>query len=162
MSGVGVAEESVNMATKLEKLMKEWKDKVATNPEMRRASVNLNLHHQKMNRLVEELSIAEAWEGELEARRRRVEESLKPPLLQFFDKVEREEHVDDELLQEAFLSGNEEVFQILEKKLCKVKQMERAALLLFVDLLLRLRYFLEEESLSRMGKLAKVLMPLSS
>merc|ERR1719180_488034 len=48
--------------------------------------------------LVEELSIAESWEGELEAKRHKVEESLKPPLLQFFDKVEKEERVDDELL----------------------------------------------------------------
>ena len=35
MSGVAVAEESENMATKLEKLTKEWKDKVAARPEMR-------------------------------------------------------------------------------------------------------------------------------
>merc|ERR1719234_1194105 len=101
MSGVADAEESENMATNLEKLTKDWKDKVATCPEMRRASVNLNLHKHKINRLMEELSIAEAWEGELEARRHRVEESLKPPLLQLFDKLEKEEHVNDELLQEA-------------------------------------------------------------
>ena len=156
MSGAALAEESEDMATKLEKLMKEWKDKVATSPEMRRVSENLSLHKQKMNRLVEELSIAEAWEGELEAKRRRVEESLKPPLLQLFDKLEKEERVDDELLQEAFMNGKEEVFQILEGRACKVKQMERAALIQFVDLLLRVRHILEEESLGRMGKMAKV------
>ena len=145
------------MATKLENLTKEWKDKVASSPEMRRASDNLNLHKQKMNRLVEELSIAEVWEGELEAKRRRVEESLKPPLLQLFDKLEKEEQVDDELLQEALLSGREEVFKILERRMCKAKQMERAALIQFVDLLLRMRLILEEESLGRMGKMAKVM-----
>ena len=64
--------------------------------------------------------------------------------------------MDDELLQEAFLSGKQEVFQILEGVVLKVKQMKRAALIQFVDLLLRLRHMLEEESLGRMEKLAKV------
>ena len=130
MSGNAVAEGGENMARKLENLMKEWKEKVATSVEVQRASDNLELHKQKMNRLVEELSVAEAWEGELKAKRRRIEESLKPPLLQLFDKLEEEEHVDDELLQEVFLSGKEEVFQILERKVRKVKQMERVAGLL--------------------------------
>ena len=156
MSGVAVVEESENIAKKLENLTKEWKEKVATNAEVRRASDNLMLHKQKMNRLVEELSMAEAWEGELEAKRRRVEESLKPPLLQLFDNLEREELVDDELLQEVFFSGKEEVFTILEGRVLKVKQMKRAALLQAADLLLRLRHMLEGESLGRMGKLAKV------
>ena len=156
MSGIAVAEESGNMATKLENLTKEWKEKVATSVEVRRVSDNLNMHKQKMKRLLEELSIAEAWEAELKLKRRRVEESLKPPLLQLFDKLEREELVDNRLLQEAFLSGKKEAFQILEGRVRKVKQMKRAALIQLVDLLLRLRHMLEEESLDGMEKLAKV------
>ena len=156
MSGIAVAEESGNMASRLENLMKEWKEKVATSVEVRRSSDNLSLHKHKKNRLMEELSIAEAWEGELKAKMRRVEESLKPPLLHLFDKLEKEEHVNDELLQEAVLSGKEEVFKILEGRVLKVKQMKRAALIQLVDLLLRLRHMLEEESLGRMEKLAKV------
>ena len=160
MSGIAVAEESGNMATKLESLTNEWKEKVATSVEVRRASDKLNLHKQKRNRLLEELSIAEAWEGELKAKMRRVEESLKPPLLRLFDTLEKEEHVDDELLQEALLSAKEEVFQVLEGRVRKVKQMKRAALIQFVDLLLRLRHVyvfaVSEESLGRMEKLAKV------
>ena len=71
---------------------------------------------------------------------------------------EEEEHVDDELLQEVFLSGKEEVFQILERKVRKVKQMERVALIQLVDMLLRLRHMLEEGSLAKMAsaKMAKV------
>ena len=156
MSGIGVAEESGDMATKLENLTKEWNEKVATSVEVRRVSDNLNLHKQKMKRLLEELSIAEAWEAELKLKRRRVEESLKPPLLQLFDKLEREELVDNRLLQDAFLSGKKEAFQILEGRMRKVKQMKRAALIQLVDLLLRLRHMLEEESLDGMEKLAKV------
>jgi len=158
MFGVAVAEESENLETKLETLMKEWKEKVATSVEVRRASDNLNLHKQKTNRLLEELSIAEAWEGELKAKRCRVEESLKPPLLRLFDTLEKEEHVDDELLQQTLLNGKEEVFQILEGRVLKVMQMKRATLIQFVDLLLRLRHMLEEESLGRMEKLAKVVL----
>jgi len=158
MFGVAVAEESENLETKLETLMKEWKEKVATSVEVRRASDNLNLHKQKTNRLLEELSIAEAWEGELKAKRCRVEESLKPPLLRFFDTLEKEEHVNNELLQQTLLNGKEEVFQILEGRVLKVMQMKRATLIQFVDLLLRLRHMLEEESLGRMEKLAKVVL----
>lgn len=158
MSGIAVAEESGNMATKVENLTKEWKEKVATSVEVRRVSDNLNLHKQKMKRLLEELSIAEAWEAELKLKRRRVEESLKPPLLQLFDKLEREELVNNRLLQEAFLSGKKEAFQILEGRVRKVKQMKRAALIQLVDLLLRLRHMLEEESLDGMEKLAKVVL----
>merc|ERR1719209_471714 len=69
-----------------------------------------------MKRLAEDLSVAEAWETELEARRWRVEESLKPPLLGLFD--------------------------MLESRASRVRQMDRRALLMFVDLLLRLRLML--------------------
>merc|ERR1719320_2423736 len=67
-----------------------------------------------MKKLAEELLVAESWETELEARRWRVEESLKPPLLGLFDKLENEEFVGDQLLREAFSNGGEVVFEILE------------------------------------------------
>ena len=156
MSGIAVAEGGENVARKLENLMKEWKEKVATSVEVQRARDNLDLHQQKKNRLVEELEHLEAWEGELKAKRRRVEESLKPLLLQLFEKLEREEHVDDELLQEAFLSGTEEEFLILEGRVRKVRQLKRAALIQMVDLLFKLRHIVKEESLGRLKKMAQV------
>merc|ERR1719318_1357830 len=82
-----------------------------------------------MKRLTEELSVAEAWEIELEARRKRIEESLKPPLLGLFDKLEKEEFVGDQLLQEAFASGGEDMFKTLESRARRVRQLERRALL---------------------------------
>merc|ERR1719357_1669187 len=112
-----------------------------------------------MKRLAEELSVAEAWEIELEARRWRVEESLKPPLLGLFDKLEKEELVGDQLLREAFASGGEDLFKILENMAERARQLERGALLLFVDLLLRLRLMLNEDiGLGRVEKLAKVVV----
>merc|ERR1719282_188294 len=112
-----------------------------------------------MKRLAEDLSVAESWETELEARRWRVEESLKPPLLGLFDKLENEEIVGEQLLQEAFASGGEDLFEILESRASRVKQLERRVLLMFGDLLLRLRRMLNEDiGLSRVEKLAKVVV----
>ena len=158
MSGGTAVEVRESMETMLEKLDREWKERVAVSVEASRAKANLNLHKQRIARLVEELSIAEAWEGELQAKRRRVEESLKPTLLQLHEKMEREEHVDDELLQEAFSTGGEDVFKILEGRVGRSKQMERVALIRLVDLLMRLRQMPGEEEVSegRMEKMAKV------
>merc|ERR1719357_2080276 len=133
------------MALMLEKLKKELEENVARSVEVAKALEDLELHKLRMKRLAEELSVAEAWEIELEARRWRVEESLKPPLLGLFDKLEKEELVGDQLLREAFASGGEDVFEILESWASRVRQLERRALLMFVDLLLRLRYIFNEE-----------------
>ena len=120
---------------------------------------DLKLHKLRMKRLAEELSVAEEWETEFEARAWRIEESLKPPLLGLFDKLEKEELVDEQLLREAFSSGGEDVFEILESRASRVKQLERRALLMFGDLLLRLRPMLNEDiGLGRVEKLAKVVV----
>ena len=50
--------------------------------------------------------MAEIWKEELEEKRRRVEESL----LGLFDKLEREDMIDDRLLEEAVSSGEDKVF----------------------------------------------------
>ena len=151
---------SERMESILEQLKREWEEKVAASVEARKAQENLSLHKQRMARLVEELSIAEAWEGELRAKKRRVEESLKPPLLLLHENLESEDHVDGQLLQEAFRSsdGGEEMFKILEGRVGRAKQMDRAALIRLVDLFPRLKKLLEEEdaSVDRMEKMAKV------
>ena len=158
MSGLVNVEERETMVGELENLTKEWKERKATSMEMRRASDNLSLHRKRINKLVEELSLAEAWDGELEAKRRRIEESLKPPLLGLFDKLEREDTVDDGLLQEAVSSGEDKLLKILEERVGKVMQMKRSSLLHFVDLLLRLRQVLNGEFVVRLEKVAKVVI----
>ena len=95
----------------------------------------------------------------MKTRRWRVEESLKPTLLGLFDKLENEEFVGDQLLREAFSSGGEDVFEILESRASRVRQLERRALLMFVDPLLRLRLMLNEDiGLGSVEKLAKVVV----
>ena len=161
MSAVVIVEEGESMALvlEMEKLKKEWEEKMARSVEVAKALEDLKLHKLRMKRLTEELSVAEAWEIELEARRKRIEELLKPPLLGLFDKLEKEEFVGDQLLQEAFASGGEDMFKTLESRARRVRQLERRALLMFVDLLLRLRLMLNEDiGLGRVEKLAKVVV----
>ena len=161
MSAVVIVEEGESMAVALEmeKLKKEWKEKKARSVEVAKVLEDLKLHKLRMKKLAEGLSVAEEWETELEARRWRIEESLKPPLLGLFDKLEKEEFVGDQLLQEAFASGGEDLFEILESRACRTRQLERRALLMFVDLLLRLRPMLSEDiGLGRVKRLAKVVV----
>ena len=160
MSVVIVEEgEGLALTLQLEKLQKEWEEKKTQSVEVRKVLDDLKLHKLRMKRLAEELSVAEAWEIELEARRLRVEESLKPPLLGLFDKLESEEFVGDQLLREAFVSGGEDVFKTLESRASRVMQLERRALLMFVHLLRRLRLMLNEDiGLGRVEKLAKVVV----
>merc|ERR1719357_792818 len=147
------------MALMLEKLKKELEENVARSVELGKVLEDLKLHKLRMKRLAEELSVAEAWEIELEARRWRIEESLKPPLLGLFDKLEKEEFVGDQFLREAFASGGEDAFGILETRASRVRQLERRALLMFVDLLLRLRLMLNGDIvLGRVEKLTKVVV----
>ena len=126
------------LVLEMEKLKKEWEEKKARSVEVAKVLEDLKLHKLRMKKLAEGLSVAEEWEIELEARRWRIEESLKPPLLGLFDKLESEEFVGDQLLREAFVSGGEDVFKTLESRASRVMQLERRALLMFVHLLLRL------------------------
>ena len=160
MSVVIVEEgEGLALTLQMEKLQKEWEEKKTLSVEVRKVLDDLKLHKLRMKTLAEEVSVAEAWEIELEARRWRVEESLKPPLLGLFDKLESEEFVGDQLLREAFVSGGEDVFKTLESRASRVRQLERRALLMFVHLLLRLRLMLNEDiGLGRVEKLAKLVV----
>ena len=97
MSAVGVVAEREGMVQflEMETLKKEWEVKRARSVEVRMVWEDLKLQRLRIKRLAEELPIAEAWELELEARMWRAEESLKPPVLGLFDKLEKEELVSD-------------------------------------------------------------------
>ena len=159
MSGHGVVVERENIAAKMKVLEKEWRERVARSAEVHRAKENLKMHKTKIRRLLEELSTAEEWEGELEAKRRRIEESLMPPVLRLFDKLKNFEVINDNLLQEAYSSGKDEVFKMLEMGAKRVRQMERQNLVYFVDVLLRLRHLVNGElEVERVDKMAKVVL----
>ena len=159
MSDHGVVAERENIAAKMEVFEKEWRERVARSAEVQRAKENLKMHKTKIRRLLEELSTAEEWEGELEAKRWRIEESLMPPVLRFFDKLKKFEVINDNLLQKAYSSGRNEVFKMLEMGTKRVRQMERSNLVYFVDLLLRLRHSVNGElEIERVDKMAKVVL----
>ena len=159
MSDHGVVAERENIAAKMEVFEKEWRERVARSAEVQRAKENLKMHKTKIRRLLEELSTAEEWEGELEAKRRRHEESLMPPVLRFFEKLKKFEVINDNLLQEAYSSGRNEVFKMLEMGAKRVRQMERSNLVYFVDVLLRLRHSVNGElEIERVDKMAKVVL----
>ena len=159
MSDHGVVAERENIAAKMEVFEKEWRERVARSAEVQRAKENLKMHKTKIRRLLEELSTAEEWEGELEAKRWRIEESLMPPVLRFFDKLKKFEVINDNLLQKAYSSGRNEVFKMLEMGTKRVRQMERSNLVYFVDVLLRLRHLVNGElELERVDKMAKVVL----
>ena len=159
MSVHGVVSERENIAAKMKVLETEWRERVARSAEVHRAKENLKMHKTKIRRLLEELSTAEEWEGELEAKRRRIEESLMPPVLRFFDKLKKFEVINDNLLQEAYSSGRNEVFKMLEMGAKRVRQMERSNLVYFVDVLLRLRHSVNGElEIERVDKMAKVVL----
>ena len=152
-----VVKEKEGIAAEMELLVKEWKEKMSGSVKLRRTRENLKMSKMKIRQLREELSIAEEFEGELEAKRCRIEESLVPPILRFYDKLKRMEVIDDSLLQETFSSGGEQMFKMLEWGARRVKQMKLPALIYFVDLLLRLsQLVVGKEVVGRVDMLAKV------
>ena len=102
MSGHEVVRREGNYCGQEEGVGKEWKEKMTGSVEVRRARENLKTNRMKIRKLTEELSTAEKFESEVEAKRRRIEESLVPSILLFFDKLKRLEDINGILFQEAF------------------------------------------------------------
>ena len=94
---------------------------------------------------MEELDGAEAWKKELEERVCKMEQALKPPLLKIYEKLDREEIVEQELLLNGFKSSEENLLMMVKERVGRVRQMERPALVRLVDLLLRVRHLTYEE-----------------
>ena len=87
-----------------------------------------------------ELDGAEAWEKELDEKLCKMEKAVKPPLLQIYEKLDKEEDVEQELLLNGFKSSQEDLLKMLKDRVGRVRQMERSALMKLVDLLLRIRH----------------------
>ena len=87
-----------------------------------------------------ELDGAEAWERELHGKLVRVEQAAKPPLLQLYEKLDRDEDVEEELLLNVFKSSKGDLLKILKERVRKVRLMERPTLVKMVDFLLRARH----------------------
>ena len=91
--------------------------------------MNLEFHKRKMRQLQEELTSAEVWERELEVRLRKIEEKVRPPLMKFCDQLEKEEGVEQEVVEESLVSNDwEKVVGFIRKRVVKVEQMNRSQL----------------------------------
>ena len=90
--------------------------------------------------MMTELDGAEAWEKELDEKLCKMEKAVKPPLLQIYEKLDKEEDVEQELLLNGFKSSQEDLLKMLKERVGRVRQMERSALMKLVDLLLRIRH----------------------
>jgi len=76
-------------------LQSEWKKRIASSPEVKRAGSNLKFHRRKIRKMHEELSVAKQWEKELEKRLEIAEENVKPSILKFAEEFEKSNLVED-------------------------------------------------------------------
>ena len=124
----------------------EWERRKSSSPEVSQARLNLQFHKRKMRQLHEELTSAEVWETELEVRLKRVEDKVQPPLMKFFSQVEREEGVEQQVVEES-MEGEDwkEVVKIVKSRVTKVEQMGRTQLVGLVKTVFSVRNCLVEK-----------------
>ena len=134
------------MSTLDSSLQVEWQKKINSSPEVKQARLNLEFHKRKMRQLQEELTSAEVWETELEERLSKVQEKVKPSLMKFSSQLEREEGVDEDVIEETMADNVwEKILSVLKKRMVKVEQMERSELLGLVKTVLNARSRLAEK-----------------
>ena len=124
----------------------EWERRKSSSPEVSQAKLSLQFHKRKMMQLQEELTSAEVWETELEVRLKRVEDKVQPPLMKFFSQVEREEGVEQQVVEES-MEGEDwkEVVKIVKKRVMQVEQMGRTQLVGLVNTVFSVRNCLVEK-----------------
>ena len=128
------------MSGEMANLNSEWKNRIESSPEAKKAKFNLEFHRKKINRMHEEMSQAEAWEKELERRLKNVKEQVKPPLLILTEQLETSKPVDDSII-EASINENdpEKLISLFRRKAMSMKEMNRSELLGFVKTVLGVR-----------------------
>ena len=128
------------MSGEMANLNSEWKKRIESSPEAKKAKFNLEFHRKKINRMHEEMSQAEAWEKELERRLKNVKEQVKPPLLILTEQLETSKPVDDSII-EASINENdpEKLISLFRRKAMSMKEMNRSELLGFVKTVLGVR-----------------------
>ena len=139
--------QKISAMSQLEKSISvEWERRKSSSPEVSQARLNLQFHKRKMRQLQEELTSAEVWETELEVRLKRVEDKVQPPLMKFCSQVEREEGVEQQVMEES-MEGEDwnEVVKIVKRRVMQVDQMDRSQLVGLVRTVLSIRNCLVEK-----------------
>ena len=132
------------------RLFSEWRKRIASSPEAKKANDNLEFHRMKVRRMTEELHVAEEWEKELVRRLKTTEENVKPPLLKIAESFEKSNEVEDSFLEAAIKEEDQErLLALLRKKALAIDTMDRAQLLAFIKTLLSVRNRLVEKEQER-------------
>ena len=114
-------------------LISEWRKRIASYPEAKQASDNLEFYRRKVRRMTEELHVAEEWEKELVRRVKTTEESVKTPLMKISESFEKSSEVEDSFLEAAIKEEvQDRLIAMLRKKALAMDTMDRAQLLAFV------------------------------
>ena len=133
-----------------ESFQNEWRKRVASSPEAKKAADNLDFHKRKVRKMHEELGVAEQWEKELQRRLNSVEEKLKPPIMKVVESLETSYQIEETILEAAVNEeDHERLVSILRKKALAMDTMDRAQLLAFIKTLLSVRNCLLEKEQER-------------
>ena len=128
----------------------EWRKRVASSPEAKKAADNLDFHKRKVRKMHEELGVAEQWEKELQRRLTSVEEKLKPPIMKVVESLETSYQIEETILEAAVNEeDHERLVSVLRKKALAMDTMDRAQLLAFIKTLLSVRNCLLEREQER-------------
>ena len=138
------------MATMTDSFQNEWRKRVASSPEAKKAADNLDFHKRKVRKMHEELGVAEQWEKELQRRLTSVEEKLKPPIMKVVESLETSYQIEETILEAAVNEeDHERLVSVLRKKALAMDTMDRAQLLAFIKTLLSVRNCLLEREQER-------------
>ena len=131
------------MCNLMASLKQQWKNKMETNQEIKRASLDLEHHRKKMAVVQQDLNSSEAWERELEERRTAVEHRCKPPLLRFSEGLEQlclGTMVGESLLEELATGedwGN--VLQVSSSRIMTTNTLGRYETIMLVKIMFRIK-----------------------
>ena len=129
-----------DLAPVTERLHSVWRESVEASPAVEQVRKSLRLHRHKMGEISEELSNAERWEKVLRAKHSGIEEQLKPALLKFAEKVERNETVEEEDIEINLVAGKwRNVLTVLSHNVERVTGMERGQLTRLVMTVMKVR-----------------------
>ena len=107
----------------------EWGKRIERSPEAKLAKQNLEFHRRKIRQMHEELSHAEAWEKELEARLQTIKEKVKPRILVFSEQLELSKGVEDKIVEATVVEeDSENLIGLLRKKAFAMDKMDRSAI----------------------------------
>ena len=126
----------------------EWRKRIERSPEAKLANQNLEFHRRKIRQLHEELTHAEAWERELEARLQKMKDKVKPRILVFSEQLESCKGVEDKIIEATVVEeDSEKLIGVLRKKAISMDKMDRSKLLGFIKTVLNVRNgFLEKDN----------------